>query len=58
MERELGKINEEEIINAMIKGFKKTMKIEFCEGKFDKKELKMAEKLRRKYESKEWNFKR
>lgn len=58
VERELGKINEEEIINAMIKGFKKTMKIEFCEGKFDKKELKMAEKLRRKYESKEWNFKR
>ena len=58
VEKEFGRIDEEEIIDVLIRGFKKTMKIEFYEDGFEKNELKMAEELRRKYESKEWNFKR
>jgi len=58
IEREIGDVNEVEVIKAIIEGFKEKMGLEFYEGKIEEKEIKMANELRKKYESKEWNFKR
>ncbi|KAA0015005.1 MAG: lipoate--protein ligase family protein [Thermoplasmata archaeon] len=58
IENEIGEISKEEVINAIMRGFREKMKIKFFEGKMDEKEKELAEKLRVKYESKEWNFKR
>jgi len=46
------------VIEAIKKGFEEGMGIEFHEEGLTKEEIKLAEKLREKYESKEWNFKR
>ncbi len=58
IEREIGKVNEKEVVEAIKKGFEEEMKIEFYNGKLRKEEIEIAKKLRKKYESKEWNFKR
>ncbi len=58
IEKEIGKVKEEEVIEAIKKGFEEGMGIEFHGEGLTKEEIKLAEKLREKYESKEWNFKR
>ena len=58
IEKEIGRIDEEEIKNAIIKGFEIGLNAEFEERKMEEKEKRMAEKLVEKYESREWNFKR
>lgn len=58
IEREGIEANDNEIIEGIVKGFKEVMNIEFYKADLSKEEIKIAESLRRKYESKEWNFKR
>lgn len=58
IEKEVGKVSEEDVIDAVIKGFKEKMGIELYNDQMDEKEIEMMERLRGKYESKEWNFKR
>ena len=57
IENEIGSIDENEIIDSLVEGFRESMKLEFFRGDI-KKENKIVEKLVGKYESKEWNFKR
>ena len=56
IENEIGSIDENEIMEALVNGFKESMKLNFFDG--DIKEKEIAEKLVGKYESKKWNFKR
>ena len=58
IEKEIGKISDEEIIKALIEGFKEKLSIEFKEEGIGEEETEIARKLVKKYESKEWNFKR
>jgi len=58
IEKEIGKVNEEEVRKAIIKGFQIGLNAEIEEGELNEKEIKDAMQLVKKYESKEWNFKR
>ena len=58
IEKEIGKVNEEEIKEAIIKGFQIGLNAELEEGELNEKEIKDAMQLVKKYESREWNFKR
>ncbi len=58
IEKEIGKISEEKIIDAVIDGFAENMKIDFYEDGLKKEEINLAKILEEKYASKEWNFKR
>jgi len=58
VEREEGSTEEKKVREALIKGFEETMGLKFYKGELTEEEIKNAEKLRRKYESREWNFKR
>ncbi len=58
LEKEVGRIDDNEVIISLIKGFEEKMKIKFYEGELNDKEVATTNTLRRKYESKEWNFKR
>jgi lipoate-protein ligase A len=58
IEREIGEIEEKKVIDAMIEGFERAFDIQLIEGEMGDEELSSAEKLREKYASKEWNFKR
>lgn len=58
LEKEIGKVDENEVIKSFIKGFEEKMKIKFYEGGLNDKEISIANILREKYESEEWNFKR
>ena len=58
IEWEGGNMKEEKVTEAIIKGFEKKMGFEFYEKNMSQRELRNAEKLREKYESREWNFKR
>ncbi len=58
IENEIGEIEEKKVINAMIDGFERAFDVNLVEGKMDEKERSLAEKLREKYASKKWNFKR
>ncbi len=59
VERELGKeVKEEEIVEKMILSFAEMLDGEIYEGWLSEKEVNDAERLREKYESEEWNFKR
>lgn len=58
IEKEIGKINENELIKALIKGFEETLNFKFFEGSLEENEIELARKLVDKYESKEWNYKR
>jgi lipoate-protein ligase A len=59
IKKELGKVDKNKVIDAMIKGFESALGIELEEGFLSKEELELASKLRNeKYGTKEWNFKR
>ncbi|MEM2387629.1 MAG: biotin/lipoate A/B protein ligase family protein [Candidatus Thermoplasmatota archaeon] len=58
IEKEIGKISNEKIINAIIDGFAENMKIDFYKEDLDEEEINLAKILEEKYASKEWNFKR
>lgn len=59
VERELGrKPSFEEVREAMIKGFGKSLDIELVENKLTNREVKLAQDLRPKYTSEEWLRKR
>lgn len=58
IENEIGERSDEEIVRNLIKGFEEKMGMEFEEGELNDLEWEMVEKLREKYGSKEWNFKR
>ena len=58
IEKEIGKVNEEEIKEAIIKGFQIGLNAELEEGELNEKEIEAATQLVKKYESREWNFKR
>ena len=59
VERELGrKPSFEEVREAMIKGFGKSLDIELVENKLTNREVKLAQDLRPKYASEEWLRKR
>jgi len=58
IEKEIGRVNDEEIINSLIEGFKNGLNAEIEEGELSNDEAKIAQNLVKKYESKEWNFKR
>ncbi len=58
LREEAGKVSEEELINALVKGFEDGFGIKLAEGKMDGEEVSRIDKLREKYESREWNFKR
>ncbi|MBC7081278.1 MAG: lipoate--protein ligase family protein [Thermoplasmatales archaeon] len=58
IERELGYVSNEKIIDAIIDGFAENMKIDFYKGEFEEEEINLAKILEEKYASKEWNFKR
>ena len=58
VEKEGGVMDEGKVKEALIKGFEEKMGLKFYEGELTEKEREDAEKLREKYESREWNFKR
>ncbi len=58
IEKEIGKVNEEEIKETIIKGFQIGLNAELEEGELNEKEIEAATQLVKKYESREWNFKR
>ena len=58
LREEIGEIEEEEIIDALKKGFEEGLDIELVEEEMKKEEMEKAKELRGKYVSKEWNFKR
>jgi len=58
IEREVGSVDERELMEALLKGFQDVMGLSFHEGALDTKEREMAEEVRKKYVSREWNFKR
>ena len=57
---ELGrKVTEDEVVKAMIRGFRKALGIrDLKPSEYSPKELELAQRLRRKYTSKEWIYKR
>ncbi|KAA0003520.1 MAG: lipoate--protein ligase family protein [Thermoplasmata archaeon] len=58
LQAEVGKVNENELIKALVRGFEEGFGIQLAEGKMDDEEMSRVKKLREKYESREWNFKR
>ncbi len=58
IEKEIGEANENEVIDSLIKGFENVLNAELEEGELSEDEVEAAKKLVKKYESKEWNFKR
>ena len=57
--RELGRrVTREEVVDAMVKGFSRALGVDFVEGELTREELELAEKLREKYRSREWTFRR
>jgi len=58
LQKEAGKVSEEELIKALVRGFEDGFGIKLVEGKMDGEEISRIDKLREKYESREWNFKR
>jgi len=58
VEKEGGVLDEEEIKRALMVGFEEKMHLRFYEGEITQEEISEAKKLREKYESREWNFKR
>jgi len=58
IEKEIGNVKEDEIREAMIKGFQIGLNAELEEGKLNENEIEDAMQLVKKYESREWNFKR
>ncbi len=58
LQAEVGEVNENELIKALVRGFEEGFGIQLAEGKMDDEEMSRVKKLREKYESREWNFKR
>lgn len=57
--RELGyRPRKEEVIRALIRGFEGALGVELIEDEITEEERKLAVKLKLKYESRNWNFKR
>jgi len=55
--REVGRtVDKSEVINALIKGFSKALNIELIRGEYTSEELELANKLAKKYKSKEWIY--
>ncbi len=52
------RIGREEVLKALINGFKRALNTEFIDGEFTREELELAEKLVDKYRSREWIFKK
>jgi len=56
---ELGrKVDQSEVVNALIRGFEKALKVKLVPGEFTSEELELALKLREKYASSQWIFKK
>lgn len=51
-------VSKDEVINALVKGFKKALNTDFEKAEHTEEELKLASRLVEKYRSKEWIFKR
>lgn len=58
LEKEIGEVDDNDVINSVVRGFEEKMKIKFYENGLNDKEISIADILREKYESREWNFKR
>ncbi len=57
--RELGRaVDKDEVIDALIKGFKKALNTDFVRGWYSAKELELANELVSKYRGEEWIFQR
>ncbi len=53
---ELGRCRLNEVINAVVKGFSEALNVKLVEEGLNEEELKLAEALKRKYESRDWTF--
>ena len=51
-------ISKKEVIKSLITGFEKALGIKLEEGELSEEEIRLANKLKRKYMSKKWNFRR
>jgi lipoate---protein ligase len=59
IEKEKGKLPNETVINAMIKGFEKALDIKLVKGELTEEELAMLGNIKQeRYENNEWNYKR
>lgn len=58
IEKEIKHFTRDEVRNAILKGFSCCLNLSFIDRKLDDLEMLQVEKLRNKYESKEWIFKR
>ena len=50
------KVELDEVIGCLVRGFQKALNVEFTEDTVQKKEIELAKKLETKYRSREWNF--
>ena len=58
LKKEVGNIKEETVIKALIKGFEDGFDMILAKGEMEKDEIDRMDELRKKYASREWNFKR
>jgi len=58
LREKIGAVNEKELIKSLVKGFEDGFGIRLADGEMDGEETGRIGKLREKYASKEWNFKR
>ena len=58
LREEVGEVSEEKLIKALVRGFEDGFGMKLAEGRMDGTETSRIDKLREKYESREWNFKR
>lgn len=59
IERELGKINYDRIVEALIAGFREALGVELSDGDLTPEEISLAQTLRvERYENHGWNYKR
>ncbi|NIA10184.1 MAG: lipoate--protein ligase family protein [Nitrospiraceae bacterium] len=58
LREEIGEVDRHEVEKALVRGFEEGFDIKLVEGKMDTSEVEMIDKLREKYASREWNFKR
>ena len=58
LEKEIGKVDDNDVMNSIVRGFEEKMNIKFYEDGMNDNEVAVADILREKYESREWNFKR
>jgi lipoate-protein ligase A len=59
IKREMGTVDRDRVVDAMIDGFGQVLEIDLVPGELSEDELALAEKLREeRYADREWNFKR